>query len=112
MAAAEAMAAGLPLVISEKVGLARHVARLGVGRVTSLDADEIAGHLADLLADCGALPGMGRRAQGTVAELFGLEPVGRQLVDMYRQVLAAGQREHLDRGNPPPHLTGGEPEEG
>lgn len=92
MAAAEAMAAGLPLLISEGVGLARYVAESGSGRVTPLDAGAIAGHLADLLADPDALPDMGRRGQAAVASLFGLESVGRQLVDLYRQVLAAGKQ--------------------
>jgi len=93
MAAAEAMAAGLPLVISDQVGLARYVAGSGAGRATPLDAGAVAGHLADLLAEPAALPAMGRRGQGTAEELFGLEAVGRQLVDVYCQVLAAAKQE-------------------
>jgi glycosyltransferase involved in cell wall biosynthesis len=92
MAAAEAMAAGLPLLISENVGLGRYVARAGAGRVTALDAGVMAGHLAELLADPAALPAMGRRGQGIALELFGLEAVGRQLVDVYRQVLSAARK--------------------
>jgi glycosyltransferase involved in cell wall biosynthesis len=92
MAAAEAMAAGLPLVISERVGLARYVARSGAGCVTPLDAGAIAGHVADLLADPASLPAIGRQGQNLAVELFGLEPVGRQLVAAYRQVLAAQPR--------------------
>jgi len=91
MAAAEAMAAGLPLLISERVGLARYVARAGAGRVTPLNAEAMAGHLASLLSDPDALPAMGRRGQAAAVALFGLEAVGRQLVDVYRQVLAASQ---------------------
>ncbi len=89
MAAAEAMAAGLPQVISDRVGLARYVASSGAGRVTSLDPAVMAGHLAELLADPAALPAMGRRGQDTAADLFGLEAVGRRLVDVYHQVLSA-----------------------
>lgn len=106
MAAAEAMAAGLPLLISERVGLARYVARAGAGRVTPLDAEAMAGHLAGLLSDPDALPAMGRRGQATAVALFGLEAVGRQLVQVYRQVLAAANQDRHHRRNPSPTLGG------
>jgi glycosyltransferase involved in cell wall biosynthesis len=89
MAAAEAMAAGLPLVISERLGLARHVARCGAGRVTPLDATAMAAHLSSLLTDPQSLPVLGRQGQPVALELFGLEAVGRQLLAVYRRVLAA-----------------------
>ncbi|MDX9829565.1 MAG: hypothetical protein RBU35_04820, partial [Anaerolineae bacterium] len=82
----------------------RYVARAGAGRVAPLDAEAMAGHLAGLLSDPDALPAMGRRGQATAVALFGLEAVGRQLVEVYRQVLAAANQDRHHRRNPSPTL--------
>ncbi len=75
----EAMAAGLPVIVTEAVGAASIVASAGAGRVVGGDPNAIATALAELLADpplCRALGNAGRRVAresfewSSIAECF------------------------------------------
>ncbi len=87
----EAMAAGLPVLVSDKVNLWREVVDLGAGLVTPCDADEISTRLARLLDDPAAARGMGKRGRAAVGERFSWERIGIELESVYAE-LAAGRR--------------------
>lgn len=92
----EAMAAGLPVVISSAVNVAPDVAAFEAGCVTSLDADEIAFCIRRLLANPAERARLGKRAQ-IFAVRYDWSTVAGQLIDMYRDVTRAAVRRRSER---------------
>ncbi len=92
IAVLEAMAAGLPVVVSDKVNLWREVVELGAGLVTPCDAGEIALRLARLLDDPAATRGMGALGRAAVRERFSWERIGIELEAVYAELAAGGRR--------------------
>ncbi len=88
IAAAEAMAAGLPVVVSDQVALAEEIAAAGAGLVAPVGkVEELAGAIRRL-AEPGIRAEMGQKGRRLTAERFDPERVGRQLSDLYHDVLA------------------------
>jgi glycosyltransferase involved in cell wall biosynthesis len=93
VAVVEAMACGLPVVISNRVNIWREVAEAGAGIVVDCDAEEVRRALAALLDDPAGRQGMGKRARRLVRERFSWEAAGDRMVEAYRQILT----EHRQR---------------
>lgn len=87
MAVAEAMAAGLPIVVSNKIGISRFVRQANAGEVVSLDAKSIADGLERLLKYPGKLGEIGLRARQIAVNTFDLAVVARQMITCYAEVL-------------------------
>ena len=94
MAVAEAMSAGLPVVISEKIGISRYVARSDAGRVISLDPESVANGLACLLKQSNILQEMGLRARRVALENFDIAVVAQKMVDCYTEVIRGYKVKH------------------
>lgn len=88
----EAMARGVPLVVSPHVNLAPDVEEGGAGWVAGLDADSLRAALRESMLD-----GEERRRRGgaarKLAERFSPPETTRQLLDLYREI--TGRREGL-----------------
>ncbi len=82
MSVLEALAAGVPAVISPECHLPQ-VAKAGAGRVVPVDADAVAGALADVLADDDLRGRMGAAAQALIAARFTWQAVAAQMADVY-----------------------------
>ena len=89
IAVVEAMAAGLPVVISDQVGIHHEVSQAGAGRVVPCNSDALADALAELLGDEALRKAMGQRAQALATTHFSLATMAERLVGMYEGV--AGQ---------------------
>ena len=87
-AVVEAMAAGLPVIISNKVNIWRQIADAGAGRVIDCDAGELYSELIAILDDAQQLSLMGRQARKLVGDEFTWEVAGARLVGLYRDVLS------------------------
>jgi len=87
LAVVEAMAAGLPVVISHKVNIWREVATAKAGLVTKCDVRELHNALRALLDDPLRGKEMGQRGQQLVSDQFSWERVGRRMNTIYRQLL-------------------------
>jgi glycosyltransferase involved in cell wall biosynthesis len=85
IAAVEAMANGLPVIVSDRVGIHREVARAKAGLVVRCDADEVSGAVVQILSDCEARSQMARNAV-LIAKEFSPEIVSDTLVEAYRGV--------------------------
>jgi glycosyltransferase involved in cell wall biosynthesis len=87
----EAMARGVPLVISPQVNLAPDVEEGGAGWVAGLDVDSLRAALRESMLD-----GEERRRRGgagrKLAERFSPAETSRQLLDLYREIMAARER--------------------
>ncbi len=86
MAALEAMAAGLPVVLSPGCNLDEAAA--GAGFVVEATAAAFAERLGLLLSDAGLRRAMGRRARRLAAERYSWDGVAERLEDVYASLLA------------------------
>ena len=90
IAALEAMAARLPVVVSEGCGFPE-VAERGAGLVVKTDAAAIAEALCSLLADAALRRRMGEQGRKLVCEGYTWQRSAAALADLYRGLAAAGQ---------------------
>ena len=90
-AVVEAMAAGLPVIISNKVNIWREIADAGAGRVIDCDWQVLCTELMSLLDDDSARALMAAKGRALVEERFTWEVAGRKLVAMYRNILDGGR---------------------
>lgn len=101
IAVIEAMACGVPVVISDKVNIWREVEAGGGGRVVATDVQALAEALHDLLADQSTARRMGGRARRQVEEKFNWHSIGPRLEAVYRAIIdgrqpaQAGENERL-----------------
>jgi len=89
IAVVEAMAAGLPVLVSERVDLAPEVEVGGAGKVTAVEAGAVAEALAAMLGDAAGRRAMGERGRRLVAERYTWPQVGEALERLYAEVVAA-----------------------
>jgi glycosyltransferase involved in cell wall biosynthesis len=87
LAVIEAMAAGLPVIISDRVNIWREVAAAEAGRVIPCDATALANQILDLLAHPEAAAQMGRQGRALVAERFQWPRIGRSLAEAYGRII-------------------------
>ncbi len=86
MAVVEAMAAGLPVVISDGVALATEVEAANAGRIVSpLNVEALVNALREM-ADPNCREALGQNARQLAEQSYSLEAMGRNLVAYYEQV--------------------------
>ncbi|MFN3476673.1 MAG: glycosyltransferase [Candidatus Methylomirabilales bacterium] len=90
MAALEAMACGVPVVVSREVGLAADIGEAGAGLVVNCDALELAQAMGRLLDDPLLRQEMGERGRRLVSERFRSDHVAARMVEIYRRILNGG----------------------
>ena len=86
IAVIEAMAAGLPVIISDKVNIWREVQAGGAGRVIPCDAGALAEQILDLLAQPEPAP-HGPERQGAGAGALPMAPDAQSLAEAYVRII-------------------------
>ncbi len=89
LAAAEALAAGVPVIVTDQVGLARDVAESGAGCVVDGSAASLAGAIASLANDETGRRGMADRAGALARERYAWDRAARRMLDLYGEVIAS-----------------------
>jgi len=82
MSVAEALAAGVPVVVTER-GAWPQIPSVGAGRLVAHTGGAIAAALEGLLADRAAAKAMGERGRGWVLRTFGWDAIGRAMLREY-----------------------------
>ncbi|MEM3484234.1 MAG: glycosyltransferase [Candidatus Methanomethyliaceae archaeon] len=90
-AAVEAAAAGVPVLLSDNVGVADILAADGAGVVTPVDEVSIAGALEQLLADPIGLQEMGQKGYHSVRKHFDMHVVAKRMITAYKDVLTGAR---------------------
>jgi glycosyltransferase involved in cell wall biosynthesis len=90
IAAVEAMAAGLAVVVSDRVGIHREITAAGAGLAVPCDAENLANALMRLLTDAPLRSEMARRGQ-LLSATFSSAKVSGLLMDLYCDLLANGR---------------------
>ena len=88
VAVVEAMACGLPVIVSNKVNLYSNMADTQAGLVIDCDAQQLTVAINRLLDDPAERKRLGENGQRLVGKKFSLETVGRQLETVYRGILS------------------------
>lgn len=87
VAVVEAMAAGLPVVISNRVNIHREVSQAGAGLVTDLDPKQIAAAVEQLITDGDLRRDMGRKGTLLVRREFTWEKIAKHMLQVYGHVI-------------------------
>ena len=85
--AVEAMLAGIPVLVSEHVGICQEVLADGAGMVVPLKVEAIAGALTEMLADPAKLKVMGRAAAQAAQRRYDLPIVADKMLQAYQDIL-------------------------
>ena len=88
----EAMAAGLPVIISDQVNIWREVQAGRAGRVIPCDAGALADQILDLLTHPDAAAGMGQRGRALVQERFRWPRIAPRLAEAYVRIIDEHRR--------------------
>jgi glycosyltransferase involved in cell wall biosynthesis len=88
IAAVEALARGIPVVVSRGVGVAERILEARAGLVCEPAVDDIADCLARLLADPGLQREMGQAARRLYTQEYTPQATGRKLREAYESILA------------------------
>ena len=91
IAAAEAMAAGLPVVLSDRVGIAGQAAAAGAGTVVACDAGAVAAAIRRAVLDPEARLRAGECAARLARGAFAWEHTSLRLLELYRELAAPGR---------------------
>jgi glycosyltransferase involved in cell wall biosynthesis len=105
LAAAEAMAAGCPVVVSPDVALAPLVSSHGAGRVAEASVAGVAEAVRGLLMDEPGRRRAGQKARALILQRFTWPAVAGELIRAYERVLASAR----GGGPTPPHRDDGRP---
>lgn len=86
LAVVEAMAAGLPVVVSNQVNIYHEIQAAQAGFVTLCDADEIAFALRRLLQDESLRKSMGQNGQRLVREKYQWDTIVEKMIQLYEGI--------------------------
>jgi len=92
MAIAEAMAAGLPVVVSEHVNIHPDITQAGAGLAVPLQPSALAGAIGHLLDSPTKAACMGESGRRLVRERYSPEAVGQAMLAAYRSVCVGRER--------------------
>lgn len=87
LAVVEAMSVGLPVVISDQVGIHRDVYEAGAGLVVPQNTEELANAIGLLLDNCDLRETMGKKARQLVEGRFSWDLAAKELNWIYKDVL-------------------------
>jgi glycosyltransferase involved in cell wall biosynthesis len=91
MTVLEALARGVPVIITHSCGLAGAVKESGAGVVIGDDVDELIQAIDRVLSDHDLRAEMGARARNLASRVFAMEPVARRLESIYHDASGAGR---------------------
>jgi len=96
MAAVEAMAAGVPVLVSDRVGVSTEIASDGAGKVVPPRQDAIAQALTELLLNPLLLNQMGKKAQMSALKRYDIRAVAKQMLIAFEDVLTGRRSQDLN----------------
>ena len=89
LALLEAMAAGLPVIISDQVNIWREVETGGAGRIIACDPTALADQILDLLDHPEAAAGLAQNGRSLVEERFQWPRIAGRLAEAYGRIIDA-----------------------
>ena len=91
IAVLEAMACGVPVVVTPQVGLAKTVREIGAGLVVEGDARQLGQAIGQLLADPDQREALGTAGRISAETRFSWNAIARQMAEVYRELTMCSQ---------------------
>lgn len=91
MAALEALATGVPLLVSDKVPVGYWAEKVNAGQVVSANAEAFCKAACDILKDPIRMKAMGERGRDLVRDRYSIDQVARQLLAHYQAIVETGK---------------------
>ena len=91
MVVVEAMACGVPVVISEKVGIFKEVKESEAGLVVSLDIDKVSKAISELLENRSLKEKISKNAKKLIEEKYNIKEVARKMKLEYIKTIREGE---------------------
>jgi glycosyltransferase involved in cell wall biosynthesis len=91
IAVAEALAAGLPCLVSRGVAISDQIKNAGAGIVVGTTAADIAAGIESMLSDEQAMAAMSVAARALAASAFSIDAMGARLEALYHDILVSRQ---------------------
>lgn len=91
IAAAEALAAGLPCLVSRGVAISDEIEEAGAGMVVGTTPNEIAAGIENILGDEQAMSAMSAAARALASAAFSIDAMGARLEALYHDILVSEQ---------------------
>jgi glycosyltransferase involved in cell wall biosynthesis len=91
VSAVEAMAAGVPILVSVGVPVGRWAEQVGAGRVVPCTPNAFAKAAVEILSDHSTLKEMGKRGRELARERFDISVVARQMLAQYESIIETGK---------------------
>jgi glycosyltransferase involved in cell wall biosynthesis len=95
IAVVEAMACGLPVVISDKVGIWQDVAESEAGIIVHCDSDEIASAIERLVGDSKLRTRLGRNGKNLAGAQFTMDRMAERMEIEYQALFVNAQRQDV-----------------
>ncbi|MHB2020123.1 MAG: glycosyltransferase [Candidatus Xenobia bacterium] len=103
VAVAEAMGAGLPVIVSDQTALCQEVLEVGAGLVTRCDSTALARCLVEMASSAPCRRAMGEAGRRLVAQRFSTNAVTRRLLEAYQRLSQPGPPAGTKHPLPEPH---------
>src|SRR5215510_10620493 len=91
IAVLEAMACGVPVVVTPQVGLAKTVREIGAGLVVEGDARQLGQAIGQLLADPDQREALGTAGRISAETRFSWNAIAGQMAEVYRELTMCSQ---------------------
>lgn len=91
IAVAEAMAAGLPVVISDQVNIHSEISDANAGIVTKCDSDEVANAILKIINNDTLKKEMGVNARKLVFDKFSWDKIAEKMIENYQKIIGGIQ---------------------
>lgn len=91
MSALEAMAAGVPILVSEGVPVGRWAEKAGAGQTASCSAEAFAKATLELISQPGRLKVMGQKGRELVRLQFDISSVAKQMLTQFEAIITTGK---------------------
>lgn len=92
VAPVEAMAAGVPVIVSDQVAVSAHVQESGCGLVVPCEVERLAQALLQFFSDPDSRSHLGKRAHEAARRFFSIETTSRDVLDLYRRLVPDGRK--------------------
>lgn len=92
MAAAEAMFAGLPVIVTRKVGIWEIIQENGCGKIIDLNPESIAQGISYLIENPEERIKLGNRAGETAKREFSIERIAQKMIQAYKDIAKGGSK--------------------
>jgi len=87
VAVVEAMACGIPIVVSDKVGISREIKQYNAGTIVKIDVDDVYNGIKNVFSNLDKAKEMALNAKKMVHNLYDINKVADEMIKMYEEAI-------------------------